>query len=196
MSPIKPISPISPIKAREGADIAVSSLSLLVPRTGLEPARLAARAPETRASTIPPPGREKRDSMLRHLEPRFERKTRLDALQHLESVFARAENETRTRDPDLGKVVLYQLSYFRLTLCVKRRRLELPRLAALPPQSSASTNSATSPTCVSYSLNLLLIREPQMLFLRIAVQRYSFFRNLQNILSLFSTFPAFFFFSP
>ena len=27
-----------------------------------------------------------------------------------------AENETRTRDPDLGKVVLYQLSYFRLVL--------------------------------------------------------------------------------
>ncbi len=27
----------------------------------------------------------------------------------------RAENETRTRDPDLGKVVLYQLSYFRLS---------------------------------------------------------------------------------
>ena len=26
-----------------------------------------------------------------------------------------AENETRTRDPDLGKVVLYQLSYFRKT---------------------------------------------------------------------------------
>ena len=26
----------------------------------------------------------------------------------------RAENETRTRDPDLGKVVLYQLSYFRV----------------------------------------------------------------------------------
>ena len=28
----------------------------MVPRTGLEPARLSARAPETRASTIPPPG--------------------------------------------------------------------------------------------------------------------------------------------
>ncbi len=27
----------------------------------------------------------------------------------------RAENETRTRDPNLGKVVLYQLSYFRVT---------------------------------------------------------------------------------
>ena len=51
----------------------------------------------------------------------------------------RAENEARTRDPNLGKVVLYQLSYFRVLLKVKRRRLELPRLAALPPQSSAST---------------------------------------------------------
>ena len=28
--------------------------------------------------------------------------------------FFGAENETRTRDPDLGKVVLYQLSYFRI----------------------------------------------------------------------------------
>ena len=27
-----------------------------------------------------------------------------------------AENETRTRDPNLGKVVLYQLSYFRSLL--------------------------------------------------------------------------------
>ena len=27
-----------------------------------------------------------------------------------------AENETRTRDPNLGKVVLYQLSYFRVFL--------------------------------------------------------------------------------
>ncbi len=26
-----------------------------------------------------------------------------------------ADNETRTRDPDLGKVVLYQLSYVRLS---------------------------------------------------------------------------------
>ena len=44
----------------------------------------------------------------------------------------RAENGTRTRDPDLGKVVLYQLSYFRRKIKntyydVKRRRLELPR---------------------------------------------------------------------
>ena len=29
--------------------------------------------------------------------------------------FTGAENETRTRDPNLGKVVLYQLSYFRIS---------------------------------------------------------------------------------
>ena len=34
----------------------MSYLALGVPRTGLEPARLAALAPETSASTIPPPG--------------------------------------------------------------------------------------------------------------------------------------------
>ena len=28
--------------------------------------------------------------------------------------FLGAENETRTRDPNLGKVMLYQLSYFRI----------------------------------------------------------------------------------
>ena len=56
----------------------------------------------------------------------------------------RAENETRTRDPNLGKVVLYQLSYFRkiAILCprkdsnlhasqhthLKRARLPIPPL--------------------------------------------------------------------
>ena len=63
-----------------------------MPRTGLEPARLSTLAPETSASTIPPPGQQN---------------TRTGAL------IERAENEARTRDPNLGKVVLYQLSYFR-----------------------------------------------------------------------------------
>ena len=35
-------------------------------------------------------------------------------------LISRAENETRTRDPNLGKVVLYQLSYFRIiSICLK-----------------------------------------------------------------------------
>ncbi len=36
-------------------------------------------------------------------------------IEHAQSAFfVRAENEARTRDPNLGKVVLYQLSYFRI----------------------------------------------------------------------------------
>ena len=34
----------------------------------------------------------------------------------------RAEDETRTRDPDLGKVVLYQLSYFRMCLTGRKNK--------------------------------------------------------------------------
>ena len=56
----------------------------------------------------------------------------------------RAENETRTRDPNLGKVVLYQLSYFRIISEEEETRTPTSQLT-LPPQSSASTNSATSP---------------------------------------------------
>ena len=44
-------------------------------------------------------------------------------LVHSES---RAENGTRTRDPDLGKVVLYQLSYFRNISLTFRRSCPEP----------------------------------------------------------------------
>ena len=61
----------------------------------------------------------------------------------------RAENEVRTRDPDLGKVVLYQLSYFRnkkMMIISEEEETRTPTTQlSLPPQSSASTNSATSP---------------------------------------------------
>ena len=40
----------------------------------------------------------------------------------------RAENETRTRDPNLGKVVLYQLSYFRKNFPLRREgRMKCPK---------------------------------------------------------------------
>ena len=60
-----------------------------------------------------------------------------------------AENETRTRDPNLGKVVLYQLSYFRKISEEEETRTPTSQLT-LPPQSSASTNSATSPVMFCY----------------------------------------------
>ena len=44
-----------------------------------------------------------------------------------------AENETRTRDPNLGKVVLYQLSYF--------RKYVLMRLVLYPLAKVGSVNS-------------------------------------------------------
>ena len=37
-----------------------------------------------------------------------------------------AGNETRTRDPDLGKVVLYQLSYSRINFCHSEPKSHLP----------------------------------------------------------------------
>ena len=66
----------------------------------------------------------------------------------------RAENETRTRDPDLGKVVLYQLSYFRKYLCYFkdsfswngtakiRQKSESPNIFAIFLDSSTSLRSA------------------------------------------------------
>ena len=42
-----------------------------------------------------------------------------------------AENETRTRDPNLGKVVLYQLSYFRVRCRYSLVLFALPRLEFL-----------------------------------------------------------------
>ena len=36
-----------------------------------------------------------------------------------------AGNETRTRDPDLGKVVLYQLSYSRINFCPSETKSQL-----------------------------------------------------------------------
>ncbi len=64
--------------------------------------------------------------------------------------YSRAENETRTRDPNLGKVVLYQLSYFRnkntgerddaiTSMLVPRTGLEPARLSTYAPETYAST---------------------------------------------------------
>ena len=67
--------------------------------------------------------------------------------------FFRAENETRTRDPDLGKVVLYQLSYCRNTNFRK-----------------------------SLLKNQILNFQNFLLFLSKAVQRYNKFFKLPNFL--------------
>ena len=46
----------------------------------------------------------------------------------MEAFFIGAKDEIRTRDPNLGKVVLYQLSYFRLTWCKYREKNQFLKL--------------------------------------------------------------------
>ena len=56
----------------------------------------------------------------------------------------RAANETRTRDPDLGKVVLYQLSYCRVAFGKSCYRMSLARHKAHDCLGSSKNNFASS----------------------------------------------------
>ena len=47
---------------------------------------------------------------------------------NLRSFLVGAEDEARTRDPNLGKVVLYQLSYFRIKIKVGEDGFEPPKV--------------------------------------------------------------------
>ena len=80
-------------KNKTGLEIILNRF--VVPRTRLELTRANAHHPlKVARLPIPPPGQ----SLIQR----------------------RAENETRTRDPNLGKVMLYQLSYFRNMLCEEK----------------------------------------------------------------------------
>ena len=78
-------------------------------------------------------------------------KKRLPILSTDNLILYGAENETRTRDPNLGKVMLYQLSYFRkLNFVIQKSERLVPRTGLEPaclsthaPETCASTNSAT-----------------------------------------------------
>ena len=78
-------------------------------------------------------------------------KKRLPILSTDNLILYGAENETRTRDPNLGKVMLYQLSYFRkLNFVIQKSERWVPRTGLEPaclsthaPETCASTNSAT-----------------------------------------------------
>ena len=85
----------------------------MVPGAGLEPARYFYRKILSLVCLpIPPPGHR-----AWRLESESNRRTRSCSPLHNHSAIQPfgAGNETRTRDPNLGKVVLYQLSYSRLT---------------------------------------------------------------------------------
>ena len=89
---------------------------MLVPGAGLEPARdKVSRDFKSLASTnsaIP--------ALLQEAAPGFEPRIRVLQTHALPLGYAanRAGNGIRTRDPDLGKVVLYQLSYSRIAFLI------------------------------------------------------------------------------
>ena len=56
----------------------------------------------------------------------------------------RAENEVRTRDPQLGRLMLYQLSYFRRKSLVGGGGLEPPNPEGADLQSAAIATMRTS----------------------------------------------------
>ena len=63
---------------------------------------------------------------------------------HRLNIFAGAENEVRTRDPQLGRLMLYQLSYFRRKSLVGGGGLEPPNPEGADLQSAAIATMRTS----------------------------------------------------
>ena len=92
---------------------------MVVPRTGLEPARLSTLAPDTSASTIPPPGHS------------FRKKS------------GKRGSNSRPR-PWQGRALPTEL-FPHLFFCEEKETRTPTTQLSLPPQSSASTNSAISP---------------------------------------------------
>ena len=123
-----------------------------VPRTGLEPARLSTLAPETSASTIPPPGQlplsGKRGSNSRpqpwqgcalptELFPRFYETWHFRL---------RSLRESKLSHSLARKVRVVSICFLEfLVNCEGDETRTHTTQRSLPPQSSASTNSATPP---------------------------------------------------
>ena len=68
---------------------------------------------------------------------------RMRSTPELHRLFAGAENEVRTRDPQLGRLMLYQLSYFR-KIFVGGGGLEPPNPEGADLQSAAIATMRTS----------------------------------------------------
>ena len=90
--------------------------------------------------------------------------------------FMRAEDGAQTRDPQLGRLMLYRLSYFRMfcILCVGKDGFE-------PPKAKASRFTV----CPIWPLWYLPLRSVESLFFSIAMQRYDYFFNLQAKSNIF-----------
>ena len=66
-----------------------------------------------------------------------------------------AKNGTRTRDPDLGKVVLYQLSYFRIFLKNFERKTGLEPATPTLARSCSTNWAIFASTCKPWGISLI-----------------------------------------
>ena len=118
-------------RCNESSPLECDSHTSDVPRQHLAASRLAGETKGFAKRTAPVAGKAARRTAPRRGRStngygtwrRNEKRARRPFLNDLQtslelyrSIFG-AGNETRTRDPDLGKVVLYQLSYSRVTTC-------------------------------------------------------------------------------
>ena len=105
-------------------------------------------------------------------------------------IFSGAEDGAQTRDPQLGRLMLYQLSYFRnlsgqrwirTTEGVSQQIYSLPHLATLVFAHSL---------LIHFPFSLV-----EQVCFSIAMQRYGFFLNLQMFCEFFSLKARFFLFT-
>gem|GEM_PF-609972 len=104
-----------------------------------------------------------------------------------EAFWKRAEDGTRTRDPNLGKVMLYQLSYFRKILFAQTCVLEAGLEPAQPQwpkdfKSFVSTDSTIRASTSSLRVERKTGLEPATLLGKVMLYQLSYFR----IVALFS----------
>ena len=124
-------------------------------------------APETSASTIPPPG---------HF---------ITSKKTISPCLSRAEDGTRTRDPNLGKVMLYQLSYFRNCDCKVSYIFQLSKLSFfflfLLYVFSANENIKQMAVCHNRKLTCCILNSTSVIYicklLSVSSSIHNFFAN-------------------
>ena len=95
-------------------------------------------------------------------------------------IFSGAEDGAQTRDPQLGRLMLYQLSYFRIFKWAKMDSNHRRRKPA-DLQSAPFGHSGICP----FAFDSLTVSRVEQVCFSIAMQRYGFFLNLQAFEELF-----------
>ena len=121
------------------ANTCQQALKSLVPKRGLEPPRLSALVPETSASTNSATWASQEALNYTVIFPVFERVLQIWVLAHVATRLLSIQVVSRVQKKKACQLLRRQA----FMIVVPKRGLEPPRLSALVPETSASTNSAT-----------------------------------------------------